>query len=378
MNAFSYWEHKHFWGFWDFIVIGSGITGLTSAIHLKKRNKNAKIAVFEKGVLPTGASTKNAGFACFGSVSEILDDLENQSEESVFKLIEKRYRGLGELKKLLGEDKIGLEQTGSFEIFMNTETELYEHCLGSLSYINAELVNTIGKQAFWDAGDRIKEFGFASIDHMIINKEEGVIDTGLMMKNLIALAISLEIQIYNGIEVLNIQGSNTGAVKVNTSLGEATCKSGIVATNGFAKKLLPELDVQACRAQVLITNPIKNLKPKGAFHHQKGYNYFRHVDNRILFGGGRHLNKQKENTDSFDTTLEIQEYLEQILREVILPETKFEVDMRWSGIMGMGASKEVILKEIMPNVVCAVRLGGMGVAIGTQLGKEVAGLVLSE
>jgi glycine/D-amino acid oxidase-like deaminating enzyme len=378
MNAFSYWEHKHFWGFWDFIVIGSGITGLTSAIHIKKRNKNAKIAVFEKGVLPTGASTKNAGFACFGSVSEILDDLEKQSEESVFGLIEKRFRGLGELKKLLGEENIGLEETGSFEIFMNSETELYERCLGSLSYINAELVNTIGVQAFWDAGNRIGEFDFAGVDHMIVNKEEGVIDTGLMMKNLIALARSLEIEIWNGIEVLNVLGSRSGQVKIQTSLGEATCANAIIATNGFARKLLPDLDVQACRAQVLITKPVKNLKPKGAFHHQMGYNYFRHVDSRILFGGGRHLNKQVENTDSFGTTLEIQEYLEKILREVILPETEVEVDLRWSGIMGMGGSKEIILKEIMPNVVCAVRLGGMGVAIGTQLGKEVAELFLPE
>lgn len=378
MNAFSYWEHKHFWGFWDFIVIGSGITGLTTSIYLKKRNKSAKIAVLEKGILPSGASTKNAGFACFGSVSEILDDLENQSEKSVFSLIEKRYKGLAELKRLLGEENIGFEQSGSFEIFMNTETEIYEHCLGSLSYINAELVNVIGKQAFWDAGNRIGEFGFSGVNHMIVNKEEGLIETGVMMKNLINLARSLDIQIFNGVDVINLMSSSAGNVSVETQMGEVHCKTAIVATNGFARKLISGLDVQPCRAQVLITKPIKSLKLHGAFHHQKGYNYFRHIDNRVLFGGGRHLNKEVENTDSFGTTLEIQEYLERLLKEVILPEIDFEIDLRWSGIMGMGKSKEVILREIMPNIVCAVRLGGMGVAIGTQLGKEVAEMISPE
>jgi len=40
-----------------------------------KLNPNAKIIVIEKGMLPQGASTKNARFACFGTVSEILEDI---------------------------------------------------------------------------------------------------------------------------------------------------------------------------------------------------------------------------------------------------------------------------------------------------------------
>ena len=45
------------------------------------------------------------------------------------------------------------------------------------------------------------------------------------------------------------------------------------------------------------------------------------------------------------------------------------------GIMGVGPSKDVILKEIGPSTICAVRLGGMGVALGTSIGKEVASMV---
>jgi len=377
MDAFSYWERKHFWGIWDFIIIGSGITGLATAVNIKKRNKNAKIAIFEKGALPSGASTKNAGFACFGSVSEILDDLENQSEKSVFELIERRYKGLNELRNLLGDKNIGYEACGGYEIFMNDESENYEHCLASLSYINAELVNTIGKQSFWEVSHRVNDFGFAEVDHMIINKEEGVIDTGLMMKNLLQLARELRIDIWNGLEVNHIANTGSGRIEIDTQLGKATCNKTVIATNGFARKLLPDVDVSPCRAQVLLTKPIKELKPQGAFHHHKGYNYFRHIDNRILFGGGRHLSKDSETTTDFGTTMEIQNYLEKILEEVILPNREIEIDMRWSGIMGMGKSKEVILKEVLPNAVCAVRLGGMGIAIGTQLGKEAAMMVSS-
>lgn len=374
MNNFSYWEYKHFWANWDFLVIGSGITGLASAIFLKKRNKNAKIAILEKGVLPTGASTKNAGFACFGSISEINSDLDRMSEDAVFSLISKRYKGIHALRNLLSDERIGFKADMGYELFRKDENEEYEKCLGSLAYINNQLENIIGMQTFWDANSKIDDFGFKGVDNMIVNKAEGSIDTGLMMKNLVGLARNLGIEIFNGIEVKSIESTN-GQVQLETSLGETKCRNAIIATNGFAKTLLPELKVQPARAQVLITSKIKKLYIEGTFHHNAGYNYFRNIDNRMLIGGGRHLNFEGETTDSLETTKQIQDYLEGLLRDHIIPNEDFTIENRWAGIMGLGNSKEIIFKEINANIVCAVRLGGMGVAIGTKLGMDVCDLI---
>ena len=71
----SYWERETWFKDLDLAVIGSGIVGLTTAIYYKQKHPDKKVVVLEKGSLPKGASTKNAGFACFGSVSEILSDL---------------------------------------------------------------------------------------------------------------------------------------------------------------------------------------------------------------------------------------------------------------------------------------------------------------
>ncbi|MBQ0739724.1 FAD-dependent oxidoreductase, partial [Aquimarina celericrescens] len=59
----------------------------------------------------------------------------------------------------------------------------------------------------------------------------------------------------------------------------------------------------------------------------------------------------------------------------ILPDYNFEIDQRWSGILGVGQQKSPIIKPISNRVFCAVRLGGMGVAIGSSVGKELADLV---
>ena len=79
----SYWERETFFKKLDVAVIGSGIVGLAAAIHLKTQNPGLQVAILERGPLPVGASTRNAGFACFGSMTELIDDLTRMSEDDV-------------------------------------------------------------------------------------------------------------------------------------------------------------------------------------------------------------------------------------------------------------------------------------------------------
>ena len=121
--------------------------------------------------------------------------------------------------------------------------------------------------------------------------------------------------------------------------------------------------------------PIKDLHIKGTFHLDEGYYYFRNINNRILFGGGRNLDFKTEETARFGKTEIIQNKLEDLLKTTILPNTNFEIDHSWSGIMGVGQQKNPIVKQISNHVYCGVRLGGMGIAIGSLVGKELADLV---
>ena len=82
----SYWEKEEWFSNVDFTIVGSGIVGLSTALNLRKNYPKAKILVLERGLLPQGASTKNAGFACFGSISEVLSDLKSHSEDEVYNL----------------------------------------------------------------------------------------------------------------------------------------------------------------------------------------------------------------------------------------------------------------------------------------------------
>ncbi|MCC1483404.1 NAD(P)/FAD-dependent oxidoreductase [Winogradskyella immobilis] len=367
----SYWEIKSWLTDIDYTIVGSGIVGLNCALQLKTRFPKAKIIILEKGILPQGASTKNAGFACFGSLSEILDDLKAHSELEVLSLIKQRIQGLNTLRQILGDDKIAYKPFGGYELFTKSDSELYSNCLSERSRIN-----TLLKPLFQEEVFRVKNnsFNFKNIQqHYIFNPFEGQIDTGKMMEMLLRKVQE------NGIKILNSTALDTfseanNAVKLKTNHFQFSTSKLLIANNGFASTLLKE-NVKPARAQVLITKPIDNLHVKGTFHLEEGYYYFRNIDDRILLGGGRNLDFDGEETSEFGAIKQIQDKLIELLKETILPETPFKIEHQWSGIMGVGQQKTPIIKQLSNNVFCGVRLGGMGVAIGSLVGKALADLV---
>ncbi|MDP5104920.1 MAG: FAD-binding oxidoreductase [Polaribacter sp.] len=366
---YSYWELKEWFTNIDFTIVGSGIVGLNCALQLKKKHPKAKILVLEKGMLPQGATTKNAGFACFGSLSEIIDDLHSHTEEEVFNLIDKRWKGVQLLRNNLGDATIDFQQNKGFELCESQA--FFEECIAKKEKINA-LLKPIFKDNVFSVLDNI--FNFQKVHQQyIVNNFEGQIDTGKMASELLKKVQTLGVKILNNISVESFAENNMN-INIKTNRLDFYTKKLLIATNGFSNKLLKE-NVQPARAQVLITKPIKNLQIKGTFHLDKGYYYFRNIDNRILFGGGRNLDFKTEETSEFGETKIIQNQLEKILKETILPNTNFEIEQRWSGIMGVGNQKKAIVKQLSNNVYCGVRLGGMGIAIGSLVGLELAELV---
>lgn len=378
-ETLSYWERETFFRHLDVAIIGSGIVGLSAAIHLKELHPELQVAVLERGVLPFGASTRNAGFACFGSMSELIDDLQHTSEDEVWALVERRWRGLQRLRERVGEARMRYEALGGYELFRPDEGSVFQKCADHIITFNEELYNITGnKNTYQVVNEKIHQFGFRQTQHLILNNQEGQLHTGKMMEALLQIAAQKGVRLFNGVVIRNWHFA-TNEVQLVTEEGwEIHSKKALIATNGFARQLLPELAVQPARNQVLITKPIPDLRVQGAFHYDRGYFYFRDVEGRILLGGGRNLALQEEETVAFGTTELIRGALLQLLQDVILPGQAFEIDTWWSGVMGISNMKKPIVQKVASNVAVAVRMGGMGVAIGSLVGEEGAELVMNE
>jgi len=374
----SYWEKSSFLADADYVIVGAGIVGLFTAITVKKAQPLARVVLLERSFLPSGASTKNAGFACFGSISELIEQEQTCSKREFLSVIQQRWQGLNLLISTLGAEQIAFEPCGGYELFTPEESELYQACKAKINYYNDLLQEHIGASTpiFSTADERIKEFGFKGIEHLIFNAYEGKIDAGKMMQNLIAKARSLGVEIFFGAEVLAYQTQNK-QVKISGEHFEINAKKILIATNAFAKQLLPNLSIVPGRGQVLITKPIQNIKFNSTFHYQKGYFYFRNIDNRILIGGGRNLFFEQEESTEMHNTENILSSLKTLLSDKICPDQPIEIDYAWSGIMAFGEQLQPIIEKIAQGVFVAVRCNGMGIAMGSKTGESLAKLALA-
>jgi len=335
------------------------------------------VLVLERGFLPSGASTKNAGFACFGTVSEQLEALKHTPEAEVVRLAGYKWRGLQRLRQNLGDANIEYYQHGGYELFMTGEEQKADEAIDRLEYLNKLMKPVIdGHDIYAVADAKIAEFGFNNVCRMIYNPYEGQIHTGKMMRVLLNKVYQKDVVVLNGCSVTTIESAGN-SIRLNTSQGDFKAGKVILATNAFANRLYPGLQVTPGRGQVLVTRPVNGLKLKGTYHFSDGYYYFRNIDGRVLFGGGRNIDFAAEETHSFGHTDRVQEQLTNYLHNVILPGLEVEIDYWWSGIMGFGDEISPIVKQVEPNVYCAVRCNGMGVAMGSLVGEEVADLVLS-
>ncbi len=368
----SYWE-SYFLRDIDYLIVGSGIVGLTCAIQLKAKDPGARVVIVEQGDRPSGASIKNAGFACFGSVSELLDDANTHTDDELVRLIRRRVEGLNLLKSIIPPQSMQYSGYGGYEYFLEHQTDLRQQCFEALDWANklAQEALETSDEVFSQVDNR---FGFTGITpNGILNKFEGQIHTGKLMEALSVKAAACGVQFMGGVKALS-HSTDQGQVALQTrDHGPVRTKKLLLATNGYTQDYIKGL-VTPARAQALITEPIPELKIRGTFHLVQGYYYFRNIDQRILLGGGRNLDFEGEKTTLETTTEQIQSALEDLLRQVILPNKQVSIAARWSGIMGVGVQKKPIIQSLEPNVYCGVRLGGMGVAIGAEVGQNLADL----
>ena len=349
----------------DFVVVGAGIMGCSVAFELRQKYPNAKILVLERGVFPSGASTKNAGFACFGSATEIFSDIKLIGDKAAYELIWQRVEGLKILEERFSDKKLDRTRFGGYElIFKNPIPN------SALNGLNEWLMPIFKQAIFSDVTNKIKEFGFGNqVQQMLFCSPESQIDSGKLMLNYWQLLQENNIQIITGANVKNIQGNIIEVHNNATGNFEIKANQIILTTNAFIQELLPDMPIKPGRGQVILTNEIPNLSFKGSFHFDEGFYYFRNVGNRVLFGGGRNIDFETEETTQFETNEKIIGDLKSKLKEIILPKNNFNIEQQWQGIMGFSDDKKPVVMSLNNHTKYIMSCNGMGVALSPYVAK---------
>ncbi|MGY8941393.1 MAG: NAD(P)/FAD-dependent oxidoreductase [Flavobacteriales bacterium] len=372
--AFSYWESKQWLSDRDLLIVGGGIVGLSAALRAKTLRPDWEISVIERHPFSGGGSTRNAGFACFGSATELQEDRQALGDKAALELVRKRWEGLQLLRETLGDEAIGYQSCGSVELFLKGfDSSIQAPTDDELKDINRWLQPVTGEPSTFKRtpAEGFIEMNAPAIADCIASPLEGSIDTGKMLGSLIQKVRNAGITIINGCHVKGVRSNPNPQVCMAESDAEGTwfdAKNVLVATNAFAKQLAPNLDVTSAPNHVMVTEPIPGLGLQPTVHLDAGYVYARSIGERLLIGGGRHWGLQNESV--------IQKRLLQTLHRIWPIALDIPVSHHWVGWLGVGADRMPIHSILSPGIHAAVRLGGMGVAMGMQFGNEAADRIL--
>lgn len=365
MRQFSFWEKDQYRLHDSIVIVGGGICGISTAIEIMKADPTASVVVIDRSFPPHGASTKNAGFVCFGSISEIIDDLKQSSKEEVTEVIRLRWEGGKRLLDRIQPNRVKYSNTGGIECFDEGASPTQDE----IELCNDIMLQATGNSNYFSRHDLKGRHGFGS--DAIHTPYEGMIQPALMMQELYKIANGLGVKFLNA-EVKKIDPAS-GEIHF-TDNQSTTAHHTVITTNGFAAQMIDIEDLRPARNLVLMTKPVVDLQWKGTYHYDEGYYYFRDYEGRLLLGGARNMDPDVETTSSFGINTKVQDELTRFLRDVLKVDS--EIDYWWSGILGIGNSKHPIIKKHSDKISIGVRLGGMGVAIGSELGRQLAKFAL--
>lgn len=373
----SIWEKESFYSHKQVIIAGAGLAGLWCALELYNNDSTLKILLLDKGITPTGASTRNAGFACFGSPTELLHDARVNGEDKMWEVTAMRYQGIEKIKQQFNQAAIGYDNCGGYELLDERFTGINE-LENQLAWLNKGMEGITGHKSVFVRNDElINTFNFNNFKYLIENKLEGGLHSGHLLQALVKKVQGLGIEIISSISVTGWQ-SGENKIRIDTDKGILfSCNKLLICNNGFTANLIKNIGVKPARGQILVTSPISDLAMRGTFHFDEGFYYFRNIGNRVLLGGARNKAVAEEETDRLEITPGIQNELECFLRERILPGRHYTIEHRWSGIMAFTETKLPEARQVEPGVYALIACNGMGVALTPVMAEKMAELMLN-
>lgn len=377
-QLFSIWEKESFYASQDIIIIGAGLMGLWSALELKKNNPSLKITLLERNTTPLGASTRNAGFACFGSPTELIHDAETVGTGNMLSVVEMRCKGIEKIRAHFTTEEIGYDACGGYEC-INRDYKYWSVLDEKTHALNKALSNITGREnTFVSATEKLPALGLRGFDALIENKSEAALHSGKLVQKLTQKVQLAGVQILYGMDVASWENDGKNMVITTKNKTVLTAQKLLFSTNAFTQELLPSLCVTPARGQVIVTSPIVGLTMKGTFHFDEGFYYWRNLGDRILLGGARNTAFEAEHTTDLSGSGQIRDALEHFLADHLHPSFSYTIDHHWSGVMGFTADKKPFADEVSENVYAAVACNGIGVALTPVIAEKIAERMLQD
>ncbi len=358
----------------DVVIVGAGISGLSTAFWLEKEDPGLKIALVERGRLAYGASGRNAGFITCGSVEHFnrliaKHGLEEATE--IWKFSETNLKLLEEHVIQNNPEPLQFEKKGCFSLAA-VEPEYNE--LKNVAEIMGKLKIPVqiysGKEVEKAVGTHDFVGGIKYLDDASVHPVRMLERMYSLLKNTTLI---------DGTEVFGYEAKGDGTRIVKTDAGLIETSMVVFALNGYSAQIHPYFadKIYPTRGQCLMFEKVPRFM-EGPCYANFYLDYFRQTPSgELLIGGFRQLEKATEIGYSDHTTDVIQNALHDFVRKHLPQFEGKKVSHRWSGIMGFSKDGQPMVGSL-PDDNQVFFIGGYtghGIGLAFNTGKSLVDMI---
>lgn len=367
----------------DVAIVGGGLTGLSTAYHLKKARPELEIIVLEAGRVGSGASGSSTGMLGPGVGGSMISLRRKFGDATARKMYAASVSGVKSALSLIQDEQLSCELEIS-EQFLVARTESQARALHAQSESFKELGFDVPYLDRHQLYERLhNNFYHGGIRY----KEAGLVNPAALCQDLARIVALRGVKVFESSPVRSI---NTGdPANLESPNGTVRAEQVVIATNAFTTQLgLLKGRITPLYTHVLLTE--KLTRAQISVLHWKGreaivefrnlFNYFRLTpDNRILFGGGKpslatgNLSKGMKGKDHQRAIKKV----EGEFRKIFPTLSGLAVERTWSGPMGFTLDRLPILGRLRAegNMLFAGAWCGHGLALATASGAVIGSLL---
>jgi len=328
---------------YDAVIVGAGISGLSTAYWLRREDPSLKVAIIEKSRLAFGASGRNAGFVTCGSVEHFNRMITKHGLERATEIWRFAQENMRLLKEhIIGDtaSEIGFEQRGAYSLAAQAnEYEELKTCAG--------IMNKLGIRTEICTADEVeRQVGACNFLGGIKYLDDGSVNPVKLVERLASRAGA---DLYERTEAIDIvQNESAGTRVLRTDNGDFEAPMILLNLNAYSAQVHPWFadKIFPTRGQCLMMEAVPHFMDAPCYANFY-LDYFRQIPTgELLIGGFRQVEKETEVGISDHTTVPIQKALHDFV-VTHLPRFKdARVTHRWSGVMGFARDGEPMVGSL--------------------------------
>lgn len=358
---------------YDVVIVGAGISGLSTAYWLNKEDPSLKIAIVEKNRVGFGASGRNAGFVTCGSVehfNRLISKHGLQEAVEIWKFAETNLHLLQEHIIQGRDSEIEFQKRGAYSLAAQPN-EFHE--LKNVAKIMGDLKIPV---EIFTQDEVQKNTGAVNFVGGIKYLDDAETNPVLLLEMMLK---HIKADLFEMTEAHRYESTDEGTRVLYTDNGDFEASMIIYCLNGYSPSLHPYFadKIYATRAQILMMEKAPPFMD-GPCYANFYLDYFRQMPNgSLLIGGFRQLEKETEVGYSDHTTTVIQNALHDFVK-THLPQLKDKkVTHRWGGVMGFSRDGQPMIGSLPEDsqVYFAGGYTGHGIGLAFHTGKSLVDMI---